>query len=134
MRTTQPRGVIGAAGSLVAVLLLLSALPTVAVAGGDFAAVDARVRAAMDASAIPGLAYAVVEDGTVVHLAAFGTAGPDGRAMTPQTPLVIGSVGKSITALAIRQLVEAGRIDLDAPVTRYLPWFTLAGPTGRRSG
>ncbi len=79
---------------------------------------------------MPGLAYAVVQDGAILHVAAFGTAGRDGRAMTARTPVVIGSVGKSITALAIRQLVEAGRIDADAPVTRYLPWFALAGPDG----
>jgi CubicO group peptidase (beta-lactamase class C family) len=98
--------------------------------GGTFAAIDAHVRASMDASWLPGIAYAVTEDGKVTHVAAFGSAGPDGRPMTATTPVVIGSVGKSITALAIRQLVEAGSIDLDAPVTRYLPWFSLAGPDG----
>ena len=79
---------------------------------------------------MPGLAYAVVQDGAILHVAAFGTAGGAGRTMTARTPVVIGSVGKSITALAIRQLVEAGRIEADAPVTRYLPWFALAGPEG----
>ncbi|MCB0123898.1 MAG: beta-lactamase family protein, partial [Caldilineaceae bacterium] len=49
--------------------------------------------------------------------------GPDGRAVTPQTPFVLGSTSKSFTALAVMQLVEAGKIDLDAPVTKYLPWF-----------
>ncbi len=93
----------------------------------DYAAVDATVRAAGNASAVPGLAYALVRDGAVVHQAAFGIAAPDGRPMTTATPLVIGSVGKSITALAVRQLVDAGLIDLGAPVSRYLPWFRLAG-------
>ena len=46
--------------------------------------------------------------------------------MTPQTPFIIGSVAKSFTALAIMQLVEANKIDLDAPVQRYLPWFRVA--------
>ena len=89
--------------------------------------IDAHVRAAMDAGAIPGVAVAVVRDGEIAHLAAFGQAGPGGTAMTADTPVVIGSVGKSITALAIRQLVEAGRVDLGSSVTRYLPWFALAG-------
>ena len=35
---------------------------------------------------------------------------------------------KSFTALAVMQLVEAGKIDLDAPVQRYLPWFRVADP------
>ena len=48
--------------------------------------------------------------------------------MMTHTPVVIGSVGKSITALAVRQLVEAGRLDLNSPMTRYVPWFSLAAP------
>ena len=110
---------------------LVLALPTLASGPTpDVSAIDARVRAFMESSGVPGAAYGLVQDGTIVHLAAQGVAGPDGRAMSPQTPLVIGSVGKSITALAIRQLVEAGRIDPSAPVTRYLPLFALAGPDG----
>jgi CubicO group peptidase (beta-lactamase class C family) len=94
----------------------------------DFDSIDAYVRAEVEASALPGLSYAIVRDGEVVHLAAFGTADPTGRAMTTDTPVVIGSVGKTLTALAIRQLIGAGKIDENAPVQRYLPWFTLATP------
>lgn len=109
----------------------LHAVPPAAVASQpDFAAIDAHVQAAMQESAVPGIAYGIARDGEVLHLAAFGKAGPGERPMTPQTPVVIGSVGKSLTALAIRQLVEAGRIEMDEPVTRYLPWFRLAGPPG----
>jgi CubicO group peptidase (beta-lactamase class C family) len=93
---------------------------------GDFAAVDDLVLRDMAASAIPGLSLGIARDGEVVHLAAFGVAGPDGRPMTTHTGVVIGSVGKSITALAVRQLVAAGRLDLEAPVSRYLPWFDVA--------
>ncbi len=49
-------------------------------------------------------------------------------AVTPQTPFLLGSTTKSFTALAIMQLVEAGKIELDAPVQRYLPWFRVADP------
>jgi CubicO group peptidase (beta-lactamase class C family) len=45
---------------------------------------------------------------------------------TPQTPFVPGSLTKSFTALAVMQLVEAGKIELDAPIQRYLPWFCVA--------
>ena len=48
------------------------------------------------------------------------------RELTPQTPLIIGSVSKSLTALAVMQLVEAKKIELSAPVQRYLPWFRVA--------
>ncbi len=101
---------------------------TLAATPGDFAAIDAHVGGRMSAASIPGLAYAIVRDGQVVHLAGFGVADGTGRTMTPQTPMVIGSVGKTLTALAIRQLIDAGTVDLDSPVTRYLPWFTLATP------
>lgn len=94
----------------------------------DFDAIDAYVRSEVEASGLPGLSYAIVRDGEVVHLAAFGTADSSGRAMTIDTPVVIGSVGKTLTALAIRQLIDSGKIEEDAPVQRYLPWFTLATP------
>ncbi len=97
-------------------------------AATDFASIDAHVRADMQASSVPGLSYAIARDGEVVHAAAFGV-GSDGRDVTTATPFVIGSVGKTITALAIRQLIAAGRVEIDAPVQRYLPWFTLADPS-----
>jgi CubicO group peptidase (beta-lactamase class C family) len=43
--------------------------------------------------------------------------------MTAASPSAIGSLTKSFTALAVMQLVEKGKVDLDAPVTRYIPWF-----------
>ena len=49
-----------------------------------------------------------------------------GRRVTPQTPFLLGSTSKSFTALAAMQLVDAGRLDLDAPARRYVPEFRLA--------
>ena len=40
----------------------------------------------------------------------------------------IGSITKSFTALAVMQLVDAGKVELDAPVQRYIPWFRVADP------
>src|SRR3990172_2052880 len=92
----------------------------------DFAAIDAYVTEQMNNRGIPGMALGIVQDDQIVHLQGFGVADSSGRAMTPQTPFYIGSLTKSFTALAVMQLVEAGKIDLDAPVQRYLPWFELA--------
>ena len=92
----------------------------------DFSAIDAYVAKEMKAASMPGLAYGVVKDGKVVHLAAFGIADPSGRPMQTDTPLRIGSVGKTITALAIRQLIDAGKVDIEAPVQQYIPWFRVA--------
>jgi len=77
---------------------------------------------------MPGVSLAIVEGDQIVHLSGFGRARPGGEAPAPNTPFFIGSVTKSFTALAIMQLVEAGKIDLDAPVQRYLPWFRVADP------
>ena len=77
---------------------------------------------------IPGVSLAIVEGDKIVHLRGFGQARPGGEAPSPQTPFFIGSLTKSFTALAVMQLVEAGKIELDAPVQRYLPWFRVADP------
>src|SRR5947209_3610862 len=117
--------------ALLLVILLLAASQTSArasagPAGSDFAHIDRYVQSEMQAASIPGLAYGIVKDGQVIHLAAFGVSGPDGRPMTVQTPMQIGSVGKTITALAIRQFINAGKLDPGAALQCYLPWFRLA--------
>jgi len=97
--------------------------------GPDFAAIDAYIAAEMREQRIPGLALGITHGDQIVHLKSFGVADPSGRPVTPQTPFMIGSVSKSFTALAVMQLVEQGKVDLDAPVQRYLPWFRVADET-----
>jgi CubicO group peptidase (beta-lactamase class C family) len=78
---------------------------------------------------MPGMALGIVKGDEVAHLKGFGDANSSsGRAVTPQTPFVIGSMSKSFTALAIMQLAEDGKEKFDAPVQRYLPWFRVATP------
>jgi CubicO group peptidase (beta-lactamase class C family) len=129
---TQIRRTI-ARGTLLGLLALLafsiSALPTAAApraSAPDFAAIDSYVEAQMQAARIPGLALGIVHGDQVVHLRGFGKADQSGRAVTPQTPFILASVSKPLTALAVMQLVEAGKLDLDAPVQRYIPWFRVA--------
>lgn len=94
----------------------------------DYEAIDAYVEEQMQRLNIPGGSLAIVEGDQIVHLRGFGKANPGGEAPTPQTPFFIGSLTKSFTALAVMQLVEAGKVELDAPVQRYLPWFRVADP------
>jgi len=96
----------------------------------DYAALDAYVEEQMRRLNIPGAALAVVEGDRIVHMRGLGRARPGGEAPIPQTPFFIGSLTKSITALAVMQLVEAGKVELDAPVQRYLPWFRAVLPRG----
>ncbi len=63
-----------------------------------YAAIDAFVQKEIGAQRIPGLALGIVQGGRVVHMRGFGDADSSGRAVTPQTPFVIGSVAKSFTA------------------------------------
>ncbi|HEX9331833.1 MAG TPA: serine hydrolase domain-containing protein [Anaerolineales bacterium] len=92
----------------------------------DFDSVDTYIRTRMKELGIPGAALVIVQGDHIVHLKAFGVADASGRPVTPQTPFFTGSTGKSFTALAIMQLVEAGKVNLDTPVQTYLPWFRVA--------
>lgn len=90
--------------------------------------VDAFIEDQMRRFSIPGVALAIVECDRTVHLRGFGRSRPGGGPPTPQTPFFIGSLTKSFTALVVMQLVEAGKVSLDAPVRHYLPWFRVADP------
>jgi CubicO group peptidase (beta-lactamase class C family) len=112
--------------ALVLTIMLIGLLPTPVVAQeavDDFALVDAYVEELRATSNVPGMALAIVRDGEIVYERGYGYADAQGRPLTPTTPMLIGSVSKSFTSLAIMQLVEAGKLELDAPVSRYLPWF-----------
>lgn len=94
----------------------------------DAPALDAYVEAQMQHLNIPGASLAVVEGDTITYHRGYGVARPGGEAPRPQTPVFIGSLTKSFTALAVMQLVERGLVELDAPVRHYLPWFRVADP------
>ena len=94
----------------------------------DFKAIDGYMTAQMRAARIPGLALAVVKGDQIVYLKGYGRADSSARPVTPQTSFIIGSVTKAFTALAVMQLVEAGQVELDAPVQQYIPWFGVADP------
>jgi CubicO group peptidase (beta-lactamase class C family) len=115
---------------LIFIGLLFALLPAASASPGsdllpanDQERIDTYIQSRMRSSRIPGLALGVVRGDQVVYLKGYGIAGQDGRAVTPQTPFILGSSTKSFTALAVMQLVEAGKIDLNAPVTKYIPWF-----------
>lgn len=77
-------------------------------------------------SGVVGLSAALVVDGKVVWKQGFGHADKAaGIAMTPRTQVGIGSVTKTFTALAAMQLQEQGAIDIDRPLSHYLPEFRI---------
>ena len=114
--------------------VLLATLPArggahAAPGAADFAAIDAYVQQQVRDAGVPGVTLGIVHGDAIVHLRGFGSVDGGTHPATPQTPFVIGSVSKSFTALAIMQLSEGGKIDLDTPARRYLPWFRLADVT-----
>ena len=91
--------------------------------GALFQQIDAYVKHEMQTGLIPGLSLAIVQGDQVLYQMGYGKASPNGADVTAQTPFVLGSVSKPLTALAVRQLVNAGKLDYDEKVTTYLPWF-----------
>ncbi len=77
---------------------------------------------------LPAVSVALVDDQATVWAAGFGEADPVGPRATAGTIYRVGSVSKLFTDLAIMQLVERGELDLDAPITTYLPEFALGPP------
>src|SRR4051794_8870796 len=92
------------------------------------ARIDAFVRDQVQRHGIPALSLGLVEGNRIIDLQGFGRADQTGRAVTPQTPFGLASVSKPVTSLAIMQLVEAGKVELDATVQRYIPTFRVADP------
>lgn len=101
----------------------------------DYAAVTEHLTAfiehEMRDKQLPALSIALVEDEQTVWARGFGYADPDRRIpATEDTVYRVGSVSKLFTDIGVMQLVERGDLDLDAPVTRYLPDFRPRNPFG----
>lgn len=112
---------------LTAVLVII--IPAQAQADLDTDAIDTTVNEMLAAYAVPGASFAVVQDGAIIYAQGYGVRSTETEEpVTPETQFSIGSVTKSVTALAIAQQVEAGTLDLDTPIVAYLPDFELSDP------
>jgi len=116
MKTKRTRTVPVLAG----VLLGLSAA-----AGGappDFSPLDDSIRAEMKAQGAPGAAVVAVVGGRVAHRAVFGVESVEtGRPLREDSLFRLGSTTKTFVAIAALQLVESGRLDLHAAISKYAP-------------
>lgn len=88
------------------------------------AAIEQAVAEMLSASGAPGLTVAVALDGKVSYARGFGFADVENQVpASADTVYRLASISKPITAVAALQLAEAGRLDLDADVRRYVPGF-----------
>lgn len=79
----------------------------------------------MNSNDVTGLSIALVDDQNVVWAQGFGFADKiDNIPATPETVYRVGSISKLFTATAVMQLVEQGKMDIDQPLSIYLPEFT----------
>ena len=94
-----------------------------------FRELDDRIEAAMKRYQVPGVALGVWWQGRE-HLRGFGVTNVDHPLpVDADTLFRIGSTTKTFTATAMMRLVERGRVDLRAPVRKYLPDFALSDET-----
>lgn len=77
---------------------------------------------------LPSAAIGILHDGDLTELAVGVTNIETLAPATPETVYQCGSMTKTWTALALMQLVDEGKVDLDAPVRAYLPDFSVADP------
>ena len=85
------------------------------------AEIDAEVTRLMEAGRVPGLAVALIAEGAVQYVRAYGYADIDeGRALEIDTVMAGASFTKSAFAYAVMTLVDEGRVDLDRPISAYL--------------
>jgi len=102
-------------------LLPLIALTLIASSTTRADQVDDYIRQAMQKSRIPGLALAVVKDGTVIKAQGYGVANLETETpVTPNTVFELASITKQFTATAIMLLVEEGKVGLDERISKYL--------------
>jgi CubicO group peptidase (beta-lactamase class C family) len=74
----------------------------------------------------PGVAIGITQRERTLHADVFGLADQEaGKPVTPDTLFQIGSISKSFTSILLLQLQEQGLLDIDEPLTKYLPWFIV---------
>src|SRR5215472_4971591 len=87
--------------------------------------IDDIANQVLKTTGVPSASVAVVQDGKIAYLQAYGAAKLDpNTAATPQMRYSIGSISKQFTATAILLLAEEGKLSLDDPVSKYVADLT----------
>ncbi|MEM9326901.1 MAG: serine hydrolase domain-containing protein [Bacteroidota bacterium] len=119
--------------AVIAILLISSltiwAQPVIDLSASDEALLDSLCQVHVAEGQLPGFAVGIVSKGKVLYAKGFGVKNLDTKdPVTTSSIFHLASISKTFVGTGIAQLVEKGKIDLDDPVTKYLPYFQLKDP------
>ncbi len=120
-RTTSMRRALFVISLAIPLTLVGCAERPVAEALPDAHVIDRTANALMRRGHVKGLALAVIDNGEVVHVAAYGVRNAAGDPLTPETIMYGASLTKAAFTYLVMQLVEEGRLNLDTPIADLLP-------------
>ncbi|MCP4970545.1 MAG: serine hydrolase [Arcobacter sp.] len=83
--------------------------------------IDKYVQSIQNKVEIPSISIGIIKDDDLIYKKSYSKD----KTITPSSKYYIGSLTKSFTGLAIMQLVEDRKINLDDSITKYLPWFKI---------
>lgn len=93
---------------------------------GAFKRLNAIIERKIEALDHPGLAIGITDGERLRFVGHYGLANRDAQtSVTPETLFQIGSISKAFTSIALLQLQEQGLLQIDDPITKYLPWFEI---------
>lgn len=87
--------------------------------------ISEKIKNTLLSTQISGLAVSLIQNGEVVYNAGFGHDGQD--ELSPQSPFEVASLSKPVFAYAVLQLCEQGKLNLDTPISDYLPSDYILG-------
>lgn len=90
----------------------------------DYIKIDNLIKGEMAARKIPGMQLGIIKNDEIIYINDYGEATRENN-----KPYIIASVSKTFTALAIRQLINQGKLNDYDKVIKYLPWFTTLNKT-----
>ena len=117
---------------MIAVLLLGLGCLSVNAQTVDTKSMEAFVHEEMARLQIPGLQLAIVQHGRIVLSVAYGISNvEDSVPVTTKTIFPVNSITKAFTGVAVMELAESGKLDLNAPVSTYLTGCRRHGSASR---
>src|ERR1041385_4445391 len=131
MTLSRRKFISNTAKSAVAVTLLRSVVPASAFTQAAamqpmFARLDEFIARHMRETGAPGMTLALANRDGLIRVSTYGYADTKaGLGVVPETMFEIGSISKSFVSLALMQLHEEGKLDLNKPITEYLPWLKI---------